>query len=125
MRIFDEKLVEAVDKGFAKQVVLADQEGLIMESEGDAYPPEVLLGELIAAEQALFRMKDRLELNPISRFSICLEGEDVTVCGRRVFKGDDSFLIAVAVPSGSSYSLIVAKVGYCLDRYLNRHRSRS
>jgi hypothetical protein len=124
MRIFDDKLVEAVDKGFAKQVILADQEGLIMENEGEAYPPEELLGELIAAEQALFRMKDRLALDPISRFSICLEGEEVTICGRRIFKGDNSFLIAVAVPSGSSHSLIAAKVGYCLDRYLDKDRGR-
>jgi hypothetical protein len=84
MRILHEKLAQAVEKGLAVQVVLADEEGLVLENIGDAFPPEALAGDVLAAAPALESLEERLNIGPLCRSTICFEGKDLIISASRI-----------------------------------------
>ncbi len=119
MRIFDKKVVEAVDSGLVTQVLLADEQGYLMDSVGDKFDPDTLLWSFLCAEQAIVGMAGRLEYSPLSEFSVRLEGTDVTLACRRVFSDFGGFVVIVAVPSGYSHRLVTSHVVHSCKRYMS------
>jgi hypothetical protein len=120
MTIFDAKIEEAIDKGLAKQVVLADGDGFILDNIGYVYDPDELVAIFMSTQKQMEDGVLRFDFGQISEFSFLLVGTDMTIACRRVFWPAGGCLVAVVVPVGASHNLIISNVIRAYGRYMEQ-----
>jgi hypothetical protein len=123
MIILDERVEESIIKGQAKQVVLADADGFVLDNAGYVYDPDELVSIFISTQR---QMQDGIlgfDFGQISEFSFRMVGTDMTVACRRVFWADGGCLVIVVVPVGTFHNPIVSDVMRSYINYLERQRS--
>lgn len=123
MIILDEKVEQAINSGMAKQVVLADADGFVLDNGGYVYDPDELVSIFVSTQRQMEDGVLRFDFGQISEFSFRLVGTEMIVACRRVFWADGGCLVIVVVPAGTSYNLIVSDVLRAYSRYLARQRS--
>lgn len=123
MIVFDSKVEEALDKGIARQVVLADPEGFVLDNAGYEFDPDELVALFMSTQRQLQEAAVRLDFRDISEFIYCLVGTDLSLVCRRVFWPDGGCLVVVVVPGGSSPSLLITDIIRAYGKYLHRQRS--
>ncbi|MDQ7782127.1 MAG: hypothetical protein RDU20_04560 [Desulfomonilaceae bacterium] len=122
MTILGEKIEDAVEKGLAIQVVLADPDGFVLDNDGYVYDPDELVSVFMSTQQQMSDGVLRFDFGQISEFSFRLVGTDTTIACRRVFWPDGGCLVVVVVPAGATPNLIIADAIRSYKRYLDGHR---
>lgn len=122
MIILDEKVEEAITAGLARQVVLADADGFVLDNGGYVYDPDELVSIFVSTQRQMEEGILRFDFGQISEFSFRLVGTEMIVACRRVFWAEGGCLIILVVPAGTSYNLIVSDVLRAYTRYLEQQR---
>lgn len=123
MRILEGKTEDAVTKGLARQIVVADAEGFVLDNRGSLYDPDQLVSVFMSTERHMEDGAKRLAFGPIVECDFRLTGTDVTIGCRRVFTPDRGCLVIVVVPMGVSYGLIISDVIRRFIKYVEEQRS--
>lgn len=118
MIIFDGKVLEALSKGLAKQVVLADADGFVLDNSGYVYDPDELVAVFMSTQRQLQDGILRFDFGQISEFSFSLVGTDMTVACRRVFWPDGGCMVIVVVPVGSAHNVIISDIIRAYGKYI-------
>lgn len=100
----------AVFSGTALQVVLADDEGLVLEALGTAYPPELLAASFLGSGGAIDRVRRLLHVGVVSEMTLRLEQENVVLAARFFHYEDDRFILLVVVPPASSAKILGTRI---------------
>lgn len=123
MIIFDGKVLEALSKGLAKQVVLADADGFVLDNSGYVYDPDELVAVFMSTQRQLQDGILRFDFGQISEFSFSLVGTDMTVACRRVFWPDGGCMVIVVVPVGSAHNVIISDIIRAYGKYMDERRA--
>ncbi len=110
MNILHTAAKEAVDAGQIGQVVLADEEGLIVENIGRRFPPEALVAAFLGAGGAIERIRELLRVGPIKELVVRLNKENLTLAGRFFEADDEYYLLIMVVPPVSSYRVLSTRI---------------
>jgi hypothetical protein len=122
MTILSAKIEDAIDKGLANQVVIADADGFVLDNGGYVYDPDELVSVFMSTQQQMSDGVIRFDFGQISEFSFRLVGTETTVACRRVFWPDGGCLVVVVVPTGATPNLIIADAIRSYKKYLETHR---
>lgn len=123
MIVFDGKVVEAVTKGLAKQVVLADADGFVLDNSGYVYDPDELVAVFMSTQRQLQDGAVRFDFGQVSEFSFSLVGTEMTVACRRVFWPDGGCMVIVVVPVGSAHNVIIGDIIRAYGKYMDERRA--
>jgi hypothetical protein len=123
MIVFDAKVQYALDKGLAKQVVLADEQGFVLDNAGYIFDPDELIALSMSTQRQIHETAGRLAFGDVSEFSLSLIGTDLTILCRRVFWTEGGCLIIVVCPVGSSPSLLISQVIRDFKNYVEHQRA--
>jgi hypothetical protein len=123
MIIFDGKVLEALTKGLAKQVVLADADGFVLDNSGYVYDPDELVAVFMSTQRQLQDGILRFDFGQVSEFSFGLVGTDMTVACRRVFWPDGGCMVIVVVPVGSAHNVIISDIIRAYGKYMEERRA--
>lgn len=123
MSILDGKIGEAVTRGIARQVVVADAQGFVLDNRGQVYDPDELVSIFMSTQRQMEEGALRLNFGQIVEFSFRLVGTDVTIACRRVFAPEGGCLVIVVVPLGVTYGVIISDVVRKFSRYVEEQRS--
>lgn len=123
MIIFDGKVLEALTKGLAKQVVLADADGFVLDNSGYVYDPDELVAVFMSTQRQLQDGILRFDFGQVSEFSFSLVGTDMTVACRRVFWPDGGCMVIVVVPVGSAHNVIISDIIRAYGKYMDERRA--
>ncbi len=110
MRVFDVIATDAVDTGQILQVVLADEEGLIVENIGRRFPPDVLAAAFLGTGSAIDRIRELLRVGPIEELVVRLNADNLTLAGRFFVADDEYYLLIMVVPPASSYRVLSTQI---------------
>ena len=110
MKILHIAAKEAVDAGQILQVVLADEEGLIVENIGQSFPPEALIAAFLGTGSAIERIRELLRVGPIGELVVRLKKENLTLAGRFFHADDEYYLLIMVVPPSSSYRVLGTRI---------------
>lgn len=122
MIILDKKIQTAIDKGLANQVVLADEDGFVLDNWGYVYDPDELVSVFMSTQQQMAEGVISFDFGQISEFGFRLVGTESTVSCRRVFWPDGGCLVVVVASVGTSSNLIVSDVIRAYKRYVEDQR---
>ncbi len=117
MVIFDPQLEEGFEKALAKQVVLADADGFVLDNWGYVYDPDELVAIFMSTQKQMEDGALRFDFGRISEFSFRLVGADVTIACRRVFSPAGGCMVVVVVPLGAAYNVIIGNVARLYAKY--------
>jgi len=123
MIILDGKVEEALLTGLARQVVLADADGFVLDNGGYVYDPDELVSIFVSTQRQMQDGVLRFDFGQISEFSFRLVGTDMTIACRRVYWQDGGCLVIVVVPVGVAHNLIITDVIRAYTRYLDIQRN--
>lgn len=123
MSILDGKIEEAVTRGIAKQVVVADAEGFLLDNRGQLYDPDQLVSIFMSTERQMEEGATRLNFGQIVEFSFRLVGTDVTIGCRRVFEPGGGCLVIVVVPLGVTYGVMISDIVRRFTKYVEEQSS--
>lgn len=123
MIIFDGKVLEALTKGLAKQVVLADADGFVLDNSGYVYDPDELVAVFMSTQRQLQDGILRFDFGQVSEFSFSLVGTEMTVACRRVFWPDGGCMAIVVVPVGSAHNVILGDIIRAYGKYIEERRA--
>jgi hypothetical protein len=123
MTVFDANVLQAIEKGVAKQVVLADPEGFVLDNAGYVFDPDELVALFMSTQRQLQESAVRLDFAEISEFALCLVGTDLTVFCRRVFWPDGGCLVVAVVPGGTSPNLLIKDIIRVYGKFLEYQRT--
>ena len=101
---------EAVEAGQLLQVVLADEEGLIVENIGKQFPPEALIASFLGTGSAIDRIRELLGVGPIEELVVRLSTENLRLSGRFFLADDEYYLLIMVVPPGSGYRVLSTRL---------------
>jgi len=118
MVIFDRKVEEGFEKALAKQVVLADADGFVLDNWGYVYDPDELVAIFMSTQRQMEEGVLRFDFGQISEFGFSLVGSDVAIGCRRVFGPAGGCLVVVVVPLGAAHNLIISTVVRVYAKYL-------
>lgn len=121
--IFDEKIQEVLARGPAKQVILADPDGFVLDNDGYIFDPDELVALFLSTQRQMQEGAIRFDFGEISEFGFALVGTDLTIACRRIFWPDGGCLVIVVVPVGSPYKLIISDVIRAYGKYLENQRN--
>jgi len=122
MTILSAKIEDAIDKGLANQVVIADADGFVLDNGGYVYDPDELVSVFMSTQQQMSDGVIRFDFGQVSEFSFLLVGTETTIACRRVFWADGGCLVVVVVPAGHTPNLIIADAIRSYKKYLEAHR---
>ena len=123
MTILDSRVREAVEKGIAMQVVLADPDGFVLDNSGYVYDPDELVSIFMSTQTQMEEGVMRFDFGKISEYNFRLVGTEMTVACRRVFWPDGGCIVVVVVPVDSSYNLIIKDGIRSFVNYMKGQRS--
>jgi hypothetical protein len=123
MIVFDPKVQYALDRGMARQVVLADDEGFVLDNAGYVFDPDELIALSLSTQRQVQETAGRLAFGDVSEFSLSLVGTDLVILCRRVFWAEGGCLIVVVAPVGSSPGLLISQVVRDFKNYLEHQRT--
>ena len=123
MNILDSRVREAVEKGIAMQVVLADPDGFVLDNSGYVYDPDELVSIFMSTQMQMEEGVMRFDFGKISEYNFRLVGTEMTVACRRVFWPDGGCIVVVVVPVDSSYNLIIRDGIRSFVNYMKGQRS--
>jgi hypothetical protein len=110
MKILGVLAEQAVNKGHLIQVVLADGEGLVLENLGTRFSEEDLIACFIGTSSRHERIRQLLNVGPISEFAIRLERESLILSGRFFRADDENYLLIMVIPSGAKYGRLCSRI---------------
>lgn len=120
MVIFDRKVEERFEKGSAKQVVLADADGFVLDNWGYMYDPDELVTIFMSTQKQMEDGVLRFDFGQISEFGFSLVGSDVTIGCRRVFGPAGGCMVVVVAPLGAAHNLIISTVVRAYAKYVEK-----
>jgi len=123
MIILDGKVQEALGNGLAMQVVLADQDGFVLDNGGYVFDPDELVTLFMSTQRQMEDGVVRFDFGQISEFAFTLIGTEMTVACRRIFWPDGGCVVIVVAPVGSAYNLIISDVVRSYAMYVEDQRS--
>jgi|GEM_PF-1097142 len=123
MIILDGKVQEALGNGLAMQVVLADQDGFVLDNGGYVFDPDELVTLFMSTQRQMEDGVVRFDFGQISEFAFTLIGTEMTVACRRIFWPDGGCVVIVVAPVGSAYNLIISDVVRSYAKYVEDQRS--
>jgi len=123
MIILDGKVQEALGNGLAMQVVLADQDGFVLDNGGYVFDPDELVTLFMSTQRQMEDGVVRFDFGQISEFSFMLVGTEMTVACRRIFWPDGGCVVIVVAPVGAAYNLIISDVVRSYAKYVEEQRS--
>ncbi len=123
MIILDSKVLDAIDNGLAKQVVLADADGFVLDNGGYVFDPDELVSIFMSTQRQMQEGVVRFDFGQISEFNYSLVGTELTVACRRVFWPDGGCVVIVVVPVGAAHNLIIADVIRAYAKYMEEQRA--
>jgi predicted regulator of Ras-like GTPase activity (Roadblock/LC7/MglB family) len=106
MKVLDEVVQDAISSGIAKQLVVADRDGLIVEEKGDEFDSEELVASMLRALGAVGQIETTLRTLPVSELVVHLDSDDLMISTRFVLVDEEPFLLIVVVPKGSNYRVL-------------------
>jgi hypothetical protein len=107
MIIFDHKVEEAIRDGLVDQVVLADQDGFVLDNKGYVYDPDELVAIFMSTQRQIQDGAVRFDFGQVSEFSFVLVGTDMKVACRRVFWHDGGCLVIVVGRADTAHNVIM------------------
>jgi hypothetical protein len=123
MIVFNSKVQEAIDKGTAWQVVLADSEGFVLDNAGYVFDPDELVALFMSTQRQLQESAERLDFKEISEFTFRIVGTDLCLLCRRVFWSDGGCVVVAAVPGNSSPTVLISDIIKSYGKYLEQQRT--
>jgi len=123
MIILDGEVQEALGNGLAMQVVLADQDGFVLDNGGYVFDPDELVTLFMSTQRQMEDGVVRFDFGQISEFAFTLIGTEMTVACRRIFWPDGGCVVIVVAPVGSAYNLIISDVVRSYAKYVEDQRS--
>jgi hypothetical protein len=123
MIILDSKVLDAIDNGLAKQVVLADADGFVLDNGGYVFDPDELVSIFMSTQRQMQDGVVRFDFGQISEFNYSLVGTELTVACRRVFWPDGGCVVIVVAPVGAAHNLIIGDVIRAYAKYMEGQRS--
>jgi hypothetical protein len=123
MIILDGKVQEALGNGLARQVVLADPDGFVLDNGGYVFDPDELVTLFMSTQRQMEDGVVRFDFGQISEFSFMLVGTEMTIACRRIFWPDGGCVVIVVAPVGASYNLIMSDVIRAYAKYVEEQRS--
>lgn len=123
MIILDGKVQEALGNGLAMQVVLADQDGFVLDNGGYVYDPDELVTLFMSTQRQMEDGVVRFDFGQISEFAFTLIGTEMTIACKRIFWPDGGCVVIVVAPVGSAYNLIMSDVVRSYAKYVEDQRS--
>ncbi|MCA1960106.1 MAG: hypothetical protein LDL33_04860 [Desulfomonile sp.] len=123
MIILDGKVQEALGNGLAMQIVLADQDGFVLDNGGYVFDPDELVTLFMSTQRQMEEGVVRFDFGQISEFAFTLIGTEMTVACRRIFWPDGGCVVIVVAPVGSAYNLIISDVIRSYAKYVEDQRS--
>jgi hypothetical protein len=123
MIILDSKVLDAIDNGLAKQVVLADADGFVLDNGGYVFDPDELVSIFMSTQRQMQEGVVRFDFGQISEFNYSLVGTELTVACRRVFWPDGGCVVIVVAPVGAAHNLIIGDVIRAYAKYMEGQRS--
>lgn len=118
MRIFDLKVQEALRDGLARQVVLADDDGFVLDNGGYVFDPDELVAVFMATQRQIQGSAFKFDFGPMNEFSFAIAGPAMTIACRRVFSENGGCMVIVVVPMGGAHNLIIADVIRAHAKYM-------
>lgn len=123
MIVFNSKVQEAIDKGIAWQVVLADSEGFVLDNAGYVFDPDELVALFMSTQRQLQESAERLDFKEISEFTFRIVGTDLSLHCRRVFWADGGCVVVAAVPGNSSPGVLISDIIKNYGKFLEQQRT--
>jgi hypothetical protein len=122
MKVLDKKVSEAIDKGLATQVVLADSEGFLLDNLGYVFDPDELVALFLSNQWQLQDGAIRFDFGRVNEFSFTMVGPEQTVACRRVFDVGAGCLVIVVSPNGAPFNLIVSNAIRAYSKYWEKQQ---
>jgi hypothetical protein len=107
----------------AKQVVLADADGFVLDNGGYVFDPDELVAIFMSTQRQMQEGAIRFDFGQISEFNFTLVGTELTVACRRVFWPDGGCVVIVVAPVGAAYNLIIADIIRAYAKFLEQQRT--
>lgn len=123
MIILGDKIDEAINNGLARQVIVADSEGFVLDNKGHVYDPDELVSVFMSTQRHTEEGVARLDFGQVNEFSFRLVGTDMTIACRRVYWADGGCLVIVVVPLGAAHNLIISDVIRTYGKYVEEQRA--
>jgi hypothetical protein len=110
MRLLGRETSEAVFSGTALQVVLADEEGLVLDAMGAEFQPDALVAAFLGSGSAIDRVRRLLHVGVVSEITMRLQEENVTLAARFFHHEDCKYTLIIVVPPASSPKILATRI---------------
>jgi hypothetical protein len=118
MIIFDSKVEEAIRDGLVDQVVLADQDGFVLDNKGYVYDPDELVAIFMSTQRQIQDGALRFDFGQVSEFSFVLVGTETKVASRRVFWQDGGCMVVVVGRADAAHNVIMSDAIRAYSKYV-------
>jgi hypothetical protein len=109
MKILDDIVADGIRCGTVTQMILADDEGFVIENHGTTFDPEVLVVALSESRKALRKLQNTIESGTISELSVRLDEEKLIASCRWFSTSEGGFAVIVVVPDGCGYRVLATR----------------
>ncbi|MFC1833113.1 hypothetical protein ACFL2Q_00075 [Thermodesulfobacteriota bacterium] len=111
MKLFRSFAQEALEDGLVLQIVVADEEGMIVENGGEMFPPDSLVATFFKLQGASEYLEQVLNLEQASEMAIRYNVSKVTLVFIPFTSNElGSYLISAVIPFGAGYRVFVRRL---------------